>query len=81
MFIIYPYPIEESMDLALSMRDFNETGFYPGIYDYAEDADRGMDHIEKQGKTISQFVFEFYRDNVDMFSVPSTPKRKIPVQR
>ncbi len=80
MFINYSYPIEEAIGLSLAIRDFNETGFYPGIYDYAEDADEELDLVKKEETGFFQGVFQKFRDYVNWFDVPDAPSRQIPVQ-
>ena len=34
MFEDYPWPIDKAIGLALDIREFNETGFHPGVYHY-----------------------------------------------
>ena len=80
MFINYPFPIEETIGLSLAIREFDETGFYPGIYDYAEDSDRELDRIEKEGKNFSSSFFEWFRNTVNLFDIPAPSNREIPVQ-
>ena len=81
MFINYPHPIEEAVGLSLSIREFNETGFYPGVYNYSEDSDEELDIIfKKEGSGPSQFVFESIRNNIKLMSVPRSTRHPIAVQ-
>ena len=80
MFINYPHPVEEAVGLSLILREFNETGFHPGIYDYAENADQELDaSFTEEDKGWAQSLFEGVAD-LNIFSVPSTPDNSITIQ-
>lgn len=80
MFINYTHPVEEAVGLSLSIREFNETGFFPGIYDYSEDADEELDIIYTKGEAPGfQYLFEGWRD-VEILEIPTSPTRRVPVQ-
>ncbi len=78
MFINYPFPIEESLGLSLMMREFNETGFSPGVYHYPEDSDEYMDSwFAEIGR--SQILLDPLTNN-NIFSVPLIPENTVPQQ-
>ena len=78
MFINYPYPITEALGLSLSMREFNETGFHPGIYTYTDDEDEEMDlWFAIQG---NQPMMDFLEKNNLFDGAPLPPNSEIPVQ-
>ena len=80
MFIHYTYPIEESVGLSLTIREFNETGFYPGIYDYPENSDEELDAVFIKEPETLQRRFKAFQDNMHMMNVPSISENSIPTQ-
>ena len=80
MFIHYTFPIEESVGLSLTIREFNETGFYPGVYDYSEDSDEELDAIFTKEGSGSRSVFNSIRNNLNIMYTPSPPVKSISVQ-
>ena len=81
MFIDYTHPVEEAVGLSLKLREFKQTGFYPGVYHYSEDSDKALDLIfEKEGSDLFfEQIFHTYRDNVKLLSIPTSPENSIPV--
>ena len=80
MFVNYPHPVEEAVGLSLRLREFNETGFHFGIYDYADQADQELDAVfTEDDKGILQDTFEWLRD-WSLFPVPAVPKNQVPLQ-
>ena len=79
MFINYPHPVEEALGLNLSMRVFNETGFFPGIFNYADESD-DLD-IEHKRREPDWFLdmFEGLR-NFNFFPLPAQPENRMSVQ-
>ena len=79
MFINYPHPVEEAIGLSLSLRVFNETGFYPGVFNYADESDDlDADFIRKE-QSWFQNLFEHMR-NFNYFDLPPQPVNRLPVQ-
>ena len=79
MFINYPHPVEEMIGLSLSLRVFNETGFYPGIFNYADDSDDLDAAFIKKEQGWFLNLFEKLR-NINYFPIPAQPTNRIPVQ-
>ena len=80
MFIDYTHPVEEAVGLSLKLREFRQTGFYPGVYHYSEDSDKAMDIIfAKEGKDFMEGIFSAYSKNVNLMSIPTYPNNQIPV--
>ena len=80
MFIEYPFPVEETVGLNLTIREFNETGFSPGIYHYPDDSDESLDiwfaNKEHQNPLLLKFLEEY-----NLFDIPTPANQGIPVQQ
>ena len=79
-FINYSHPVEEMVGLKLSVKDFNETGFYDGIYTYPRSIDDLDVKIIKKNKGLINSTFDTLRKN-NFFSIPTINDRSIPVQQ
>lgn len=80
MFIKYPFPVEESRGLSLTIREFNETGFHPGVYDYPDNSDELLEsswYAETNAREIIMDPLTKY----NIFSIPKTPQHTVPVQQ
>ena len=79
MFIDYPFPVEETVGLSLTIREFNQTGFSPGIYHYPEASDQELDawYANRTGK--NNFIMEVLSE-YNLFDVPSYTNQTIPIQ-
>lgn len=66
IFSNYPFPIERSVELNLSTRQFNETGFYKGVYHYSNNASIEWDNLKNQNKesSISNSIFSFSKTKI-----------------
>ena len=78
MFLNYSFPVEEARGLSLAIREFKETGFDPGIYDYGEKADEELDIIIKQSRGLMNGVFDFFRKNVRFMNTPQYSEEELP---
>ena len=74
LFTNYPFSIEEGQSLSLAIREFKETGFHQGIYDYAERADRQLIPILREGEEIDSPFMNTLRSNVHLFGHPVRPE-------
>ena len=84
MFIHYPYPVENMAGFSLAMRAFKDTGFYPGVYTYPSRLDDKLSTQFTREKGIGDMFFDFIRENVNRFEVPSMPSKPMahePVSR
>ena len=79
MFIDYPFPVEEAVGLSLTIREFNETGFSPGIYHYPDDSDKSLDVWFANHNKRSNFFMELL-GKYNLFSVPSHMEHAVPNQ-
>ncbi|MDE0092213.1 MAG: hypothetical protein OXN83_02875 [Oligoflexia bacterium] len=79
MFIEYPFSVEEAVDLNLVIREFNETGFSPGIYDYPYDSDEGMDAWFADQKAQNGFIMENLTE-YNLFDIPTHSDQLVPIQ-
>ena len=83
MFINYPHPVEEAVGLNLRLREFNETNFHFGIYDYPDQANQELLTEFEEGddeKGWAQMLFERISDWT-LFSVPAPSDNLVPVQK
>ena len=80
MFIEYPFPVEEAVGLNLTIREFNETGFSPGVYHYPYDSDEILDawfaNKEHENNLFMKFLSEY-----NLFDLPTPANQSIPVQQ
>ena len=80
MFIEYPFSVEEAVGINLTIREFNETGFSPGIYHYPYDSDHYLNtwfaNKEHQNSFLLKNLSEY-----NLFDVPTHTDGSIPVQR
>ena len=78
MFVHYPFPIEESIGLALATREFSETGFHPGIFNYPDSSDEIMDiwyaQLDKKEWLMDPLT------SINLFNTPNIPGNSIPIQ-
>ena len=79
MFVEYPFPVEEAVGLSLTIREFNQTGFAPGIYHYPDDSDQHLDvwYANRDGK--NNFIMEGLSE-YNLFDVPSYTDKEVPIQ-
>ncbi|MCZ0933113.1 MAG: hypothetical protein OXJ52_08175, partial [Oligoflexia bacterium] len=70
MFIEYPFPVEEAVGLNLTIREFNETGFSPGIYHYPYDSDESLDVWFANKKHENSFFMEELSEH-NLFDIPT----------
>ena len=79
MFVEYPFPVEEAVGLSLTIREFNQTGFAPGIYHYPDDSDQYLDvwYANRDGK--NNFIMEALSE-YNLFDVPSYTDKEVPIQ-
>ena len=77
MFTSYPHPIEEFVGLSLRLREFNDTGFEPGIFTYNDTLD--LDIEKRLEKSYLQKIFDKAADNNPYF-MPSVPDQSSPYQ-
>ena len=80
MIIEYPFPVEEAVGLNLMIREFNETGFSPGIYHYPYDSDESLDIWFANKEHKNNFVMEKLSEH-NLFDVPTPVNQSIPVQQ
>ena len=76
LFINYPFPVKEGRSLSLAIREFKETGFHEGIYDYAEKAEDQLIPILNDGQAIAPF-FNGFRNKIRLFKTPRYPNDTI----
>ena len=78
MFENYTWPIEDSVGLALNIREFNETGFHPGVYHYPYNENP---LTAPRTQETSNRALEFFENNYVFFpKVPNSPNRRIGVE-
>lgn len=79
MFINYPFPVEKAIGLNLARREFNETGFHEGVYDYPDDSDEILEawyaNIDKKQPLMDPLTYN------NMFDVPKVQDTTVPVQK
>ena len=81
MFINYPHPVEEAVGLNLMLREFNETGFHPGIYDYPDNTDQELDILyTDEDKGLAEETLKFF-DDVKLLPAPPPSQMPVPVQQ
>ncbi len=80
MFVNYPFPIEEAVGLSLTLREFNETGFYPGVYDYNYDSDEMIDAWFAK-KADQSGLFNGFFTHKNVWDIPTPSKNSIPTSR
>ena len=80
MFIEYPFSVEEAVGLNLTIREFNQTGFSPGIYHYPYDSDNYLNTWFANKKHKNNIMLEGLTE-YNLFDVPTHPYKSIPVQR
>ena len=79
MFVEYPFSIEEAVGLNLTIREFNKTGFSPGIYHYPYDSDQHLDTWFANEKAQNNFFMRNLSE-YNLFDVPTHTNQSIPVQ-
>ena len=70
---------EHTVGLTLSLREFNETGFYPGVYDYPYNVSEEIDassHYYDGSKYMLNMLHPF-----NIFEVPSVDRVTTPIQQ
>ena len=79
MFAEYPFPVEETVGLSLTIREFSETGFSPGIYNYPYDTDQYLDTWYANETAESNTAMEALTE-YNLFDIPPNTNHSIPVQ-
>ena len=72
--------MEEAVSLILTIREFNETGFSPGIYDYSYDSDEYLDPWYANKARENNLVMKFLEE-YDLFDIPPNTNKSIPIQQ
>ena len=84
-FIEYNNPIEETIGLTLSIREFNETGFHPGVYDYPDDVIKELDiwfgQTQKDDGQSLQSLIMPPLEKYNYFDIPQVPSNALPIQK
>lgn len=80
MFSHYPFPVDEAIGLSLAVREFNETGFHPGIYDYPDSFNSEPMDVWFSTDGQQSLLMETLENNNIVGEVPIMPKRPVPVQ-
>lgn len=65
MFVKYPTPVEEAISMSLTLREFNATGFHPGVYNYNDTRIDLNPSFIKQSDTTSN-LFKAFDGNLNL---------------
>ncbi len=80
MFIDYPHPLDEIISFSLSQREFQETGFHPGVYTYVySEDDFNYDFINRNG--LVDKAFKLYEKVNYYLPLIRPPNVDIPAQK
>ena len=79
MFIEYPFPVEEAGGMSLTIREFKETGFSPGIYHYPYNSDDNL-NIWFANRDKKNWWMDVLTEH-NLFGIPANTNRSIPIQQ
>ena len=79
MFVNYPHPLDEAISFSLSQREFQKTGFHPGVYSYANAFEQDFNSDFVTRNSFLDKVFKSYEKTNYFLSIPKPPSSDIPI--